>query len=341
MRRFASRLEGRSDDGPLLRAIALALAAHAALLATVAFATRTAPQRAEQRSQPDAWVEVSLAPEATNPVETSGDFGEARRSPAEPERASTRERGRAPAPTLLSEPESTNGVGQTAEPTAPAERGRRRTLDELGLDGAVARALILDARAHPPAPAASAPRDDIGGLRAGLRASDSRRGPGRSGPVVSEARAVALAVGPARGNAWFDVRADADGQVSSVTLVRFGSDGAAWQRVGQQLQSRLARHRLRVPEGAHGLRVAIRVALGPDAAPPADFKLRKGGGVQNTGPLANSPAAQAARDPSPRAQIYGREPAPSAQMCLECWSLSGGQGQAPRVSVELLGETAL
>jgi hypothetical protein len=338
------------DEGRLFRTGALAAVGHAAGLLLVAVAFRAAPTDKSPATTPrDAWVEVALTPDVptveTQPTtdQASGSFGGIAEIARALRRTPSADRTGAMESTLSSEDATSDRAPDQEAPGAPPAR---RSLAELGLEGAITRDLLLSGRRDPGAtngspPQAPKPDGDVGRLREGLRASDGMRGLGRSGPILSAARAAALGRGPARGNAWFDVSTDAEGRVSSVTLLRFGSDGPAWQRVGRELQSRLGDRRLRVPEGARGLRATIRIAVGPDAAPPNDFKLGRSGGLQPTGPLASSPAAMSARDPSPRAHIYGREPAPALEFCVECWSLSGGNGQAPRVRVELIDEVPL
>ncbi|MFC1641868.1 hypothetical protein ACFL5O_04140 [Myxococcota bacterium] len=226
-----------------------------------------------------------------------------------------------------------SGTGALTSAPDGTTRGGTLSLGQLGLEGRIARALILDGRNRVPAPVLSARREtrpavrDVGGLRAGLAASDGLRGLARSSSVVSAAHGAALRFGPAQGNAWFEVQTDAEGRVTSVTLLRFGSDRPAWQRVREELRSRLQQRRLRVPKEAHGVLATLRVSVGPDAALPPKVDLPKGKGIHDTGPL-DTPLGRAGRDPSPRAHVYGHEPSPCLSIGTGSFGSSGEVGQS-------------
>ena len=95
-----------------------------------------------------------------------------------------------------------------------------------------------------------------GGLGQALEARDQERGLGRGGVVATLARSAALGAGPQEGEATFLVMADRDGRVTSVSL---SEDRGGWSAVTRALERSLAGKRLRVPPGANGLSVAVRV----------------------------------------------------------------------------------
>src|SRR6185436_7605280 len=102
---------------------------------------------------------------------------------------------------------------------------------------------------RPPRDQASAGRPSVGLLKEGLDARDAARGLSRSSPAIQAAyRAAGHA--PPDGLAVFEVRADALGNVVSVSLVSFGSNEERWTQVAGALRSQLKKRRLRVPPGS-------------------------------------------------------------------------------------------
>lgn len=96
-------------------------------------------------------------------------------------------------------------------------------------------------------------------LKSALDAKATETGSGFGGPVVSAAHATADGSN-AMGWAAFDVSTDAMGTVTMVRVVDFGGgDAKAWQSVAKGIHSTLGSTRLKVPSGAGGVAVRIRV----------------------------------------------------------------------------------
>lgn len=138
------------------------------------------------------------------------------------------------------------------------ERGKRAL---AGLFGG--RAWIAGEAAEAPA---SAPRreprvdPDQGGklLRESMDRADQARGLGFGGVVASAAHQACLTrSAPVEGAATFEVQAGPDGVVTSVSVR--GTRGGDWTSVVGALRALLAGKRLRVPTGAAGVAVAVRV----------------------------------------------------------------------------------
>lgn len=95
-------------------------------------------------------------------------------------------------------------------------------------------------------------------LKSALDAKDTETGSGFGGPVVSVAHSTAGA-STAMGYATFDVSTDAFGTVTMVRVVDFGGDGKSWQAMAKDLHASLGGRKLRVPTGAAGVSVRIRI----------------------------------------------------------------------------------
>lgn len=123
--------------------------------------------------------------------------------------------------------------------------------------------MMRNAPVHARAPRARRPPADpyhsAGGLAAALDAHDRALGLGRGGPVAIEARRAAVTAGPETGRITLVVETDASGRVRSITPAGARPNAAAWRRVIAQLSAALREKRLRVPPGARGLRVTVRV----------------------------------------------------------------------------------
>ena len=113
-----------------------------------------------------------------------------------------------------------------------------------------------------------------------------------AGPVVSAAHDAASGVeAPEVGWVTFDVDTDATGAVTEVRLVE-ANDHLAWSKVGPKLKKRLAATPLKVPTGAAGVTVRVKVSaamkLPSGAAPGAPVSVApKGLGVGGTFDLAD------------------------------------------------------
>lgn len=143
-------------------------------------------------------------------------------------------------------PSSTANAQRPSSPRAPIDLG----LGSLWKDVAVAGARSTNELS---------PRDRS--FREALDAHDRELGLGPSGPLVAAAReAGSLPSAPDTGNAIFDVDADASGKVLSASVVSFSTDGSGWTAVAQQLVTLMSPKTLRLPLGAHGIRVRLRIS---------------------------------------------------------------------------------
>jgi hypothetical protein len=116
--------------------------------------------------------------------------------------------------------------------------------------------------APPPDQAQPPPVSTTGGLAEGLAAHDASLGLDSGGPVVSAAHAVpVVALVAIDGAGVFEVVTDASGHVVSVRVVDATSDDLEWGKVARALQAQLAQKTLRVPRGAHGVAVRMRVEV--------------------------------------------------------------------------------
>jgi hypothetical protein len=205
--------------------------------------------------------------------------------------------------------------GASASP-APESFAERPKID-LGLDGSLTRQLLL----KPPREQQNAGRPSVGLLKEGLDARDAARGLSRSSPAIQAAyRAAGQA--PPDGLAVFDVRADASGNVVSVTLVSFGSNEERWRRVAGALQSQLKKRRLRVPPGSAGLLARLRIERGELSKDVADLDRQKRGvalGQDYLGPKDQ-------REESTRSSLEPGKITPTAG-----GSIGGGGGTKTRV----------
>lgn len=105
-------------------------------------------------------------------------------------------------------------------------------------------------------------------IKGTLDAKDQVIDGGYGGPVVSAAHVAASGIhAPQVGYATFDIETDGKGLVTTVKLVDYGGD-LGWQHVQKELQTNLETQRLKVPTGANGVHVRVRV--------DADMKLPSG-----------------------------------------------------------------
>lgn len=225
-----------------------------ALHAGVALASRWAagPERAPLARPQSYEVSVVEVPEAPAPVAT----GDARGTGGGTAPALRAPRALGPGPRLLTAP-----AGDPAAPSASAEAPATAAIEppeaerpvDLGLGRIWVRPGLPDRRKKPEW---STGAQAAGGLGHALEARDQERGLGRGGVVATLARSAALGAGPEEGEATFLVMADRDGRVTSVSL---SEDRGGWSAVTRALERSLAGKRLRVPPGANGLSVAVRV----------------------------------------------------------------------------------
>ncbi|MBK7582828.1 MAG: hypothetical protein IPI67_21870 [Myxococcales bacterium] len=169
-------------------------------------------------------------------------------------------------------------VAQTTDTSGEPNPRAARPL-ELGLGGLWMRPALPD---RPRTQGWKSGAETAGGLGAELEARDRERGLARGGLIATHARSAAISLGPAEGTATFVVDTDADGKVQAVTLSE-ARGGASWTRVRAALTRALATRRLRVPRGARGLRVSIRVEAKvqlPSGSRPGDSVRAKGPGAE-------------------------------------------------------------
>jgi len=226
-----------------------------ALHAGVALASRWAagPERAPLAPPQSYEVSVVEVPEAPAPVATE----DARGSGGGTAPAVRASRALGPAPRLLTapagDPAAPSGSAEAPSTAAAVDPPEVERPVDLGLGRIWLRPGLPDRRKKPEW---SSGAQSAGGLGQALEARDQERGLGRGGVVATLARSAALGAGPQEGEATFLVMADRDGRVTSVSL---SEDRGGWSAVTRALERSLAGKRLRVPPGANGLSVAVRV----------------------------------------------------------------------------------
>ena len=100
----------------------------------------------------------------------------------------------------------------------------------------------------------------LASVRSGLAAHDRRTGLSPGGALVDATGDVVRASRvPVKAHARIEVRADARGVVTSVRVLDVSSDMDAWEEAAKQLVASLRARPLRVPSGADGLVVTLRV----------------------------------------------------------------------------------
>ncbi len=115
---------------------------------------------------------------------------------------------------------------------------------------------------HGTAEAAPSPLSTTGGVSEGLSEHDMSLGLGSGGPVVSAAHAVPVeALVSIDGAGVFDVLTDPTGRVVSVNVANVTSDDLEWRQVARALMAKLAGRMLKVPRGARGVAVRVRVEV--------------------------------------------------------------------------------
>ena len=102
---------------------------------------------------------------------------------------------------------------------------------------------------------------DPGMLRAALDEAESERGYGRGGAVVSAVEETGSVRDVSDGVATLEVSTDEQGRVASVRVLDATSDDAGWGEAARAVREALASHTLRVPRGARGLVVAVRIEV--------------------------------------------------------------------------------
>ena len=97
-------------------------------------------------------------------------------------------------------------------------------------------------------------------LRSALHDRDRSLGLGSAGPVIAAVESLArTSVASVESRAVFDVIADRDGNVTSVTLSDVSEDRAGWARVAAALMAAMRGQKLRVPPGSRGVAMSLEV----------------------------------------------------------------------------------
>ncbi|MGH7280180.1 MAG: hypothetical protein ACRELY_01535, partial [Polyangiaceae bacterium] len=98
-----------------------------------------------------------------------------------------------------------------------------------------------------------------GGVVEGLDAADAARGFGRGGPVVQAVEEVSRdPTAPPEGVAMFDIAIEKNGKIS-VSVSESTANREDWQRLTTDIARAVQKKAIRMPEGANGLRVGVRV----------------------------------------------------------------------------------
>jgi hypothetical protein len=125
--------------------------------------------------------------------------------------------------------------------------------------------------------AAQRPPPSAGRLAEALDQRDAELGIGRGGPVLTALENASRGMDvPAEGWATFDVAIDTSGRVS-VALGSVSGEHAAWSRVASTAAAAVDPSRVRIPPGARGWHVVVRVDAKvqfPDGRRPRDLGAR-------------------------------------------------------------------
>ena len=251
---------------PLRVSLLLAAVAHGAALGALVIA-RPAP--AGEAPAPIAEAPMDLLVFEISPSDAPRPQGEERRAepPREGESAaaslsprSLRTAAREPvaaASANVEAPASSAAAAPAVDGLLPddrAQRGQRAIASILRAGG-----LSLPAPGSPPGPRAEASADRAAELlHESLDEADRQKGLGAGGPCATQAQAAMRMEGaPTTGVGTFEIVTDESGQVTGVILA--DSNAAGFQRVRDALLGLLRSQRLRVPPGARGMRILVRV----------------------------------------------------------------------------------
>jgi hypothetical protein len=132
------------------------------------------------------------------------------------------------------------------------------------------------------------PVSTTGGLREALAARDQDLGLGSGGPVVAVAEdAASRSRTPVNGVAVLIASFGIDGAVAEVRVVDANGDRTAWDEVATSIAQGMKARRVKVPPGAHGVEVTVRVETrwqNPDGSDPDPYKVCIVGIPCNAGP---------------------------------------------------------
>jgi len=117
-------------------------------------------------------------------------------------------------------------------------------------------------RAQEPLPEAKPPSPGL--LVEGLLEQDAEKGLSRSSQAVSASRRAAE-LGPEEGTAVLELRVDAEGHVTNVTVI---GGAPQWSKVAADVLARLQGKKLKVPAGSKGMLARLRIDRGSLAEEP-------------------------------------------------------------------------
>lgn len=156
----------------------------------------------------------------------------------------------------------------SSEPAKPAGGKPFPSLIDLSSPGK--HSFILPSPKPSVSPVVAAQKKLDAQLSGAVDAKDQEKGLGSGGPVASAAHDVSSGVdAPETGSATIDVETDASGMVTEAHLVE-ATDHLAWSKVAGKLKKRLAATPLKVPSGAGGVTVRVKITAAmklPSGAP--------------------------------------------------------------------------
>ncbi len=263
---------------PLSVSFALASAAHVAVVAWLAWRSpRERPAASTFRFVPSLEVALDEGPAPPHPPNVAFESNDPSPGPAVAPKSNDPSPGLAVAPgsnatspgpvaAFLARPRSaaparptetppSGGPAPASEgPPAPSVGGPEAAPRDFSL-GRLPPSFAWGDREALPGPRAAPTLAPSTALRDAITQGEQARGLTASGPLVAAARAAAsIAAAPAEGSATFRIDVGTDGSVNSVT-----ADHGAWKATASALRSALAGRRLRVPPGAAGVSVELRV----------------------------------------------------------------------------------
>jgi hypothetical protein len=266
-------------------AFALALGMHAALW--FAFTTTRSPHLLQRSGRwlLERTLEIDLEAPRAAPAVASPTTGERDVT------ASLGVRARVTHAPPVAEPAPGAPEAPPVEAPTSREEPRRLSLAELGI-GAPVPLVGAHTPEKLPDPAARAARSVEKSINDALAAKDREIGLGSDGPVVSALeRATYGSALSGNGTATFVARIDSSGRVSLLQVLNVNGDHKGWSKVARRALATLSRRKLRVPQGAKGVELRIKVesrwALPSGADPGLEVRmfgvpLKKGQGKRSS-----------------------------------------------------------
>ncbi len=269
-------------DRPLLATTLAALALHVGGYAILRVAPERAPVAPAVAQEPEMLVVLeelrALPSPESGPVSTP--------APSTPELGAPRP-GNAAAPhrtpgvlAMIGKGASSGGLvgeagGASPETTVPSSEpakpgGGKPFPSLIDLSSPGKHTFILPSPKPSVSPVVAAQKKLDAQLSGAVDAKDQEMGLGSGGPVASAAHDVSSGADvPEVGSATIDVETDASGMVTEAHLVE-ATDHLAWSKVAGKLKKRLAATPLKVPSGAGGVTVRVKITAAmklPSGAP--------------------------------------------------------------------------